>query len=113
MKYLLSFYVGTERDKYNERMDPGFVTLGMQDVRELLLKRYDGYTEINTSGGYLNNSGTAIVEDGAKFEVLMEYTNDPGVAAMAQATATDIALLLNQASVMYAITPVMLYSSAP
>lgn len=113
MKYLLSFYVGTERDKYNERLDPGFVTLGMQDARELLLKRYDGYTEVNTSGGYLNNSGTAIVEDGTKFEVLVEYPSSVTLEDETHKTASDIALLLNQASVLYSITPVMLYHSAP
>lgn len=113
MKYLLSFYVGTERDKYNERLDPGFVTLGMQDVRELLLKWYDGYTEINTSGGYLNNSGTAIVEDGTKWEVLVDYPDGKTIGADAHQIAEKIASMLNQASVLYSLTPVTLYGSAP
>lgn len=108
--YLLSFFVGIEKDKYEEYITPTEQARICDDIRYKLCKFSGGYTEQDTRGGWVNSSGAVIEERAKRWDVLHTFyppITEFAINQMTASIADDIKLLAGQSAVLYTITPVI------
>lgn len=108
MRYLITLTMGTEYNRYSERIDASTLALALDYVRTEILRKLGGYTEVYSTGGWVNSETDEIAEErGRQFQALTnEIDSLMEVDKLARSLASYAASALNQASVMYTFTPV-------
>lgn len=102
----LTFTTGTGNNAQGKVMQATTARIGVENVRKALMDYYGGFTESDTVGGWKDEKGSAVIEAGKQWVVLVAqeigHYNDGHASAMAR----RIAGILNQESVLLQVEKV-------
>lgn len=97
---------GLERNKYNAEIADDARVLGLDEARRIIIEAFGGYTETASRGAWVNDAGAVITEAGVTWTIYSDLYSEVLETKLAD-LAASVAFVLDQASVLYAVSPVI------